>query len=219
MDSKTRSETIAEVLLARILEGFVLPGERLVESALAAELDVSQNTVRDALALLERDGWTIKIARRGAFVRSFNRAEAGEVYRLLEAIEGVAVGYLVGRAKRHLGTLEAHLNDAYSAVRIGALVRAVDAIFGFHATIGRACGQKQTAALLQRLLNQARLLETMRLVRAPRPMPDQIRALDAHQPLLGAIAEGDNPAAQAALHAIMTSERQTLLRAMFDGIG
>ena len=59
----TRAETVAAALREAILKGDYLSGERLIELSLAKTFDVSQNTVRDAMRLLEQDGWVVKHAR------------------------------------------------------------------------------------------------------------------------------------------------------------
>jgi DNA-binding GntR family transcriptional regulator len=63
MTSVTRAETVATTLRESILKGEYVSGERLVELSLAKRLKVSQNTIRDALRMLEQDGWVVKHAR------------------------------------------------------------------------------------------------------------------------------------------------------------
>jgi DNA-binding GntR family transcriptional regulator len=69
----TRAETVAEQIRQAIRAGAYVSGQRLVELSLAAKLNVSQNTVRDALRLLETAGWVVKRARHGLYVRSLTR--------------------------------------------------------------------------------------------------------------------------------------------------
>ena len=59
---------LAARLRARIGDGSITMGQRLPsESELARLWDLSRATVREALRLLEDQGWVVRIARRGAF--------------------------------------------------------------------------------------------------------------------------------------------------------
>ena len=66
-------ERIADRIRKEIIAGQFRPGERLTESAIAAWLGVSNNPVREAFQLLEREGLITKEPRRGAQVREFIR--------------------------------------------------------------------------------------------------------------------------------------------------
>ncbi|WP_033338780.1 GntR family transcriptional regulator [Catenuloplanes japonicus] len=58
-----------DVLLGRIQDGELQPGERLPgESELHREFSLSRPTVRQALDMLETNGYALKVARRGYFV-------------------------------------------------------------------------------------------------------------------------------------------------------
>jgi DNA-binding GntR family transcriptional regulator len=53
MTRSTLAESVADVLRHAIFQGAYLSGERLVELTIAQEMNVSQNTAREALRLLE----------------------------------------------------------------------------------------------------------------------------------------------------------------------
>src|SRR5512147_3047345 len=89
----TRAETAAETIRAAILHGGYLSGERLIEVKIAQTLDVSQNTIRDALRILEGEGWVVKNPRHGVYVRSFTAAEAAEVCTVLAAVESLILAW------------------------------------------------------------------------------------------------------------------------------
>src|SRR5262245_34001185 len=59
-----------------ILSGRMRPGERLVESKIADHLGVSRTTVREALLMLERQGYVVSKPRRGTFVTRLAREDA-----------------------------------------------------------------------------------------------------------------------------------------------
>ena len=51
----TRAAATADTIREAILSGHYMSGERLIEIKLAQAIDVSQNTVRDALRILEQE--------------------------------------------------------------------------------------------------------------------------------------------------------------------
>ena len=67
----------------RILEGLLLPGEKLNERELAAEFGVSRTPIRNVLTRLEAEGLVEHFARRGVYVR---RSSLSYVLSLLELL-------------------------------------------------------------------------------------------------------------------------------------
>jgi DNA-binding GntR family transcriptional regulator len=70
-----------------IIYGELAAGEHLVESQLAQRLGVSRIPVREALQLLNRDGWVDLRPRQGAFVHSPTVEEADEVFTVRTVLE------------------------------------------------------------------------------------------------------------------------------------
>ncbi len=83
-------EHIKGQILSAILEGRLLPGQRLVELELAAQFQVSQGTIRESICLLESSGLVESIRNRGTWVRNVDVAEMAKAYELRAAIEGFA---------------------------------------------------------------------------------------------------------------------------------
>jgi DNA-binding GntR family transcriptional regulator len=83
-------EIVAEQIRTAILEGDLYPGERLVEDRLARELDVSRHPVREALRVLQTEGFVEISPRRGATVSRISPEEASELFQVLSALDGLA---------------------------------------------------------------------------------------------------------------------------------
>src|ERR687887_1142702 len=75
-----------------ILSGRMRPGERLVESWIAEYLKVSRTTVREALLMLERQGYVVSKPRRGTFVARLAREDALDLCYNRALLESFAVG-------------------------------------------------------------------------------------------------------------------------------
>ncbi len=83
-------EVVADRIRNAILSGDLQPGQRLVEDRLARELDVSRHPVREALRTLQLEGLVDISPRRGATVSTVSVEEAGELYEVLAALDGLA---------------------------------------------------------------------------------------------------------------------------------
>jgi len=94
---RTHKRAVYERLREMIGSFELPPGERLVESDLAARLGVSKTPVREALALLEADGLVRTLPYRGAMVRWLSVNEMTEQGFLVDALEMPAYPIVVER--------------------------------------------------------------------------------------------------------------------------
>ena len=171
-------------------------GERLIEQTLAGQMSVSQNTIRDALSILEGEGWVVKTARHGVYVRSFNRAEAEELYMLWAAVEGLALRWVIeSLSKNALGHLRRLIQDARKQALMGESQGATETLFTLHASISSLSGRAQTMELLTSLLNRVRLLEIVRQMRAPRSAHAHQTQIILYEKLVSLMENGDAEAA------------------------
>ncbi|HWM11026.1 MAG TPA: GntR family transcriptional regulator [Solirubrobacteraceae bacterium] len=113
LTSPTLVDAVVEKLRESILSGRFAPGERLVEAELARELAISRGPIREALALLEKDGILVNVPRRGKFLPAFDATTIDEIYSLRKVLEPYATELII-----------ASLDDDKSA----ALLDAVNAI-------------------------------------------------------------------------------------------
>lgn len=83
-------DVVCDTIRDQIMNGVHTPGTRLVEDRLAAELGVSRNPVREALRVLEAEGFVEMIPRRGAVVAALSDREVEEIFEVRRALEGLA---------------------------------------------------------------------------------------------------------------------------------
>jgi DNA-binding GntR family transcriptional regulator len=215
MSSATRAELIAARIRDLIRGGTYLSGDRLVELTLSHQMDVSQNTVRDALRLLEGEGWVVKHARHGVYVREFQRSEAEELYALWSVVEGLALQWaLAGAKQRDLASLRRSIQQAHLHSMTGDLQGAEVAIFEFHARIADLSERSQTRELLITLRNRVYLLEIKRQMRSPRTQRAQETRLLLYEKLVTLIENGDSENAAALLAYLIRDNLTTLLPLM-----
>ncbi|SJN09708.1 Transcriptional regulator, GntR family [Leucobacter sp. 7(1)] len=75
------------MLIASILDGELLPGQRIRQEALAEEYGVSRVPVREALHMLEREGLVTLVQNTGAWVTALTQDECIEIYEIRERVE------------------------------------------------------------------------------------------------------------------------------------
>ena len=80
-------DVVAAELRRLILDGSLQPGERLVEDRLAQQLGVSRNPIREAMRVLEAEGFLDVVSRRGAFVAKLSARQADDLFHVRLALE------------------------------------------------------------------------------------------------------------------------------------
>jgi GntR family transcriptional regulator, trigonelline degradation regulator len=119
-------EQVVQAIRTEIVEGGLTPGQRLIERELCEELDVSRNTLREALRQLEAEGFVTITPHKGPTVTVLTDAEARQVYEVREALECMAVRLFVERAGAaeldQLRTAVARLHEAHAAGEVGAML-------------------------------------------------------------------------------------------------
>jgi DNA-binding GntR family transcriptional regulator len=146
------SDQIKEFVIDAILSGEFKPGQRVVESALARRLGVSQAPVRDALRDLVMTGFLETEPYKGTSVRSFTREDLYEVYTVRAALESLAARLASQRVTdADLGTLRQILAEMVEAGRAQDPDRMTKLDNAFHETILKLSGNKLLYQLWQNL--------------------------------------------------------------------
>jgi DNA-binding GntR family transcriptional regulator len=86
----TRADEIATALEEAIAAGIIPAGTVLRQEQLSREYDVSRTPVREALRRLAASGLAEFVPNRGVRVRTLDRNEWSELYRVRSALEGLA---------------------------------------------------------------------------------------------------------------------------------
>ena len=194
----TLAESVAAALRHAIFQEAYIAGERLVELTIAQEMNVSQNTVRDALRLLEQEGLVVKRARYGTHVCAYTPEGAEEIYALWATVESVALRWILPNiTAEQITALRHQVEQLEDSIDAGRQHEARMVRFAFHADLIAISGRPHTIDLLNRLHNQARLI-TRQPLAASQPA--------AYHDLLNALESGDLAAAQTLLQAMIIPE-------------
>lgn len=96
-----------------IIRADLKPGARLVHRKLAKELGMSPVPIVLALRLLEQDGLVINVPGLGAYVRTWNRDELIDLFRIRASQEALAAQFCAERATRIDMAAILTANDAF----------------------------------------------------------------------------------------------------------
>ncbi|HXY71989.1 MAG TPA: GntR family transcriptional regulator [Actinomycetota bacterium] len=210
LSSPTLAEQTAEAIRSRILGGTFTSGERLVETRLARQLQVSRGPVREALKQLAAEGLVREEPRRGTFVAAPTEGDARDLYDLRTAIEARAARLIIENADPSaLDMLRAAIGKMSEAVRASDLKGLVRSDYEFHETLCRASGNRRlhevfvrNAGVLRVLihLEEERFYESFELVERQ------------HREVLAGIEAGDGVRAERLIVEHLEGARDRLLR-------
>ena len=133
-------EQVKDLLLQRIASGELRPGDRIVETRIAAELGTSQAPVREALRDLELLRLVESEPFKGARVKGFGNAELVEVYPVRAALEELAAKEATKRLAGDVSGLEVEVEAMRDAARRGDLNALVSHDIAFHRLVVEAAG-------------------------------------------------------------------------------
>jgi DNA-binding GntR family transcriptional regulator len=182
------TEDAADGIREQILRGGFKPGQHLVETKIAHELNISRGPVREAFKLLRAEGLLKEEPRRGTFVVSLSAQDVREIYGLRAALEGRAARTLTRTQDAvALDALRASADDIEAAVRTGDAVAVSRADLAFHETLCRLCGNARIHEVFMRYV------PTLRgLLRLDEHVLGSLEEISSqHRALVEAIGSGD----------------------------
>ncbi|RJL34516.1 GntR family transcriptional regulator [Bailinhaonella thermotolerans] len=177
-------EQIRQMLLDGLISGRWQPGDRIVERRVAAELEVSQAPVREALRDLEALRIVESSPNKGARVREITEADLREVYEVRAGLEETAARLALGRVP--IDALERHVARLHEAARHGDAFAQVPHLIAFHREIVRASGNEILLSVWESLGFEVWTHLSIRLFRAT---PHE--NADDHEPIVEAFRRQD----------------------------
>ncbi|QFG27132.1 GntR family transcriptional regulator [Actinomadura sp. WMMB 499] len=151
------TERVVDLLRARILEGAFASGAPLREVPLASEVDVSRNTLREALRLLAAEGLVVQPPNKGARVKTFTAAEVRDVYRARRVLEVQAATESAAAGAERFAAMEAAVRAKEAAERAGRWRDAGTASLRFHQALVAVLESRRMDEFFRTLLAQLRL--------------------------------------------------------------
>jgi DNA-binding GntR family transcriptional regulator len=170
------------------------PGAGVSEAQLVDAFGFSKAAVRAALARLRAEGLVVAEPRRGHVVAPLTMRDVLEIYELRVLLEPPAAEAAAGRiARDELARLRALVEPAVDVDDAESVERFMSANRTIHLAIVQAAGNRRTAGILERLLDDS---ERARLVALRAGAASGgVRAREELRSVLAALEAGDGPRA------------------------
>jgi DNA-binding GntR family transcriptional regulator len=192
LEASTSLRTLAYGALKRAITEMDVYGQldpiRLDERQLSQKLGVSRTPIREALTLLEQEGFVRAVPRRGIYVVRKSKKEICEMIVVWAALEGMAarlaaknatdqqIDELAGLSEKFQGELLGDQRDEYSEANIA-----------FHQAIIRLGGSSLILEMTQNLFLHIRAIRTLSL----RQVDSATRSIDEHRAIVVALKTRD----------------------------
>ena len=212
VDYENKGELVYTQLAHALMQGKLLPGERLKIRELADRMGTSVTPVRDAILRLVQDGALVMLSARDIRVRELSLDEYLEIRRIRVELEGIAASQAAQHATPdNVTQLRDMLATHERAVRANLRDEAIAANQNFHFALCHIGKLPQLAEILRRLWLKVGPLIAQCYPEAGRDI------IDHHYPAVDAIARGDELAAKVAMQTDIVLGGQSMLEALMEG--
>jgi DNA-binding GntR family transcriptional regulator len=188
-DRPSLVDGLHEAIKARIVDGRLAPGAKVLEAELALALGTSRTPVREALIRLQSEGFVEPAPPRGLRVAPLSARDIREINEVLACLEAEAAERL---ARRRPGAAEMALLDAAIAAMDVALEgedRAAwaEADYRFHCLIVELCDNRHLAQTARLFLDKAHRVRLLTTPLRERPVYANVN----HAAVVEAVRRGD----------------------------
>ena len=201
-----------------IIDGTMVPGEKLNEGEIASYFSVSRTPVHEALMLLAEHHFVEVLPSRGSYVSRLSLEEADGVYEAISALNGVLTG--LASEKRTEADIESlrELNHRFvAALHEGDSETLLELDDAFHLRIAEIAGNPYLIKYLRQLQMHITRFEHIFI----RDEGDRKHSAQDHQAIIDAIAAGDRARAASLAEAnwlgVYREQRPILERAIAGG--
>jgi DNA-binding GntR family transcriptional regulator len=197
-----------EIIRERILNETYAPKEPLVESALAEELGVGRNTIRQALLHLESDKLIELQENRSAIVKYPTKQEVIHLFEIRERLEGL-IAYFDAKdlSDEDLNMLKGYIDEMKQYLSQGKLVEYSATNVKFHQVLYDGCTNKEGVKLLKNINLQLRRYKRRTILITGRGD----NSCKEHERIFEALCRRDSDAAEAAMRVHISNVRKTLI--------
>ena len=194
MEFRTKEEQVADFLREGIISGMFERGSRLKQAEIAERLQLSITPVREALKLLEAEGYVTGNSYRGACVAPFDASASDEALDLRLQLESRLIrGTLQHVTGQDISELQAMNAEFGRAFELGDRAAARGVNYRFHRHLYGIAAMPQTLHFVQILWARY----PFDLINAIEGRGKQAAA--EHDEIMRALVSGDLPAAMLAM--------------------
>jgi DNA-binding GntR family transcriptional regulator len=202
LNTQPARHQVADKIRESILDGSLIPGERLVERKLADALGTSQSAIREALIQLELEGHVSKKPNSATFVTDFSQRDLENTISVRRALEGFAVEEAARLSTpADIQRLEELFQQTQAAAKARDFQKYIRGDLSWHIAMWESTHNDCLVDSLRRIVVPLFGFSAIRV--AMQPGFDLGNDLHLHRALLDAIAAGEPEKAKRAFHAAM----------------
>jgi len=205
INENTLTNEIADIVRERILKGEYQIGEKIKESSIAQELNVSRTPIREAFKMLEEEGLLDYLPNRGCYAKGFTKRDVSDIYTVREALEEIAMTWACERiTDEEIDKLEeqCELMDFYTKKRDVQKILTMNS--SFHDIIYNSTGSRFLAQVLRSY--KGYLDKTRKSVFYREEFLDSIQ--EEHKAIFEAVKSRDKDLAVAAIKKHLASSKE-----------
>ena len=149
-NENTLIREMADIVRKRILNGEYQIGEKIKESPIANELNVSRTPIRKVFKMLEKEGLLEHLPNKGYYAKGFTKQDISDVYMVCEVLENLAITWACERINdEEIKSLEEQCKcmDLYAIKRDAK--KTISACSSFHDIIYNSTRSRFLARLLR----------------------------------------------------------------------
>ncbi|WZB60392.1 GntR family transcriptional regulator [Achromobacter xylosoxidans] len=185
------SDHVYGELRRRLMAGSFLPGERLREEHIAAEMSVSRTPVRNAIERLIADGLVTREERRGAVVLGWQDRDIDEAFELRMLLEPYAAGLAASHASdaqiEELERLNQSMQDAVRSAAPDRVQQVQQLNNQFHHKLLEAAQSARVRAMVENLLDMPIIIGSFYFYGDD----DMLRSVEHHRQIIAALQARD----------------------------
>jgi DNA-binding GntR family transcriptional regulator len=202
LNTQPARHQVAEKIRESILDGSLVPGERLVERKLAEALGTSQSAIREALIQLELEGHITKKPNSATFVTNFSQRDLENTIAVRRVLEGFAVEEAARLATpSDIERLQHLFKESQAAAKSRDFQKYIRGDLNWHIAVWESTHNDCLTESLRRIVVPLFGFSAIRV--AMQTGFNLANDLELHRVLLEAIVAGEPEKAKRAFHAAM----------------
>ena len=208
---KSLTKLLTEELKKAIVSGTLAAGERLSEAKISASLHVGRVALREALRILEAQGYVTFLPNNEVAVSKPTREEVQDYYNIASVLEGLAARLAVEKAQSeeidHLPELHQLLKEACQKRDLASYF---DANTKFHRFIAEIARNERLYRLIDQLRQEIQKTRIL-LLRLPNRLDYSMRE---HYQIMDAFLKKNSQLAESTVVRHLNNQMETLRKAL-----
>ncbi|HWR17746.1 MAG TPA: GntR family transcriptional regulator [Terriglobales bacterium] len=202
LNTQPARHQVAGKIREAILDGSLIPGERLVERKLAEALGTSQSAIREALIQLELEGHVSKKPNSATYVTDFSQRDLENTIAVRRALESFAAEEAARqRTQADIERMQDLFHESTAAARSRDFQKYIRGDLIWHISMWESTHNDCLVETLRRVVVPLFGFSAIRV--AMQPGFNLAKDLQLHKALLDAIVAGEPERAKRAFHAAM----------------